>query len=76
MAQAASAAPTPIISDCDPANSLRGSHSTVSPTTPPRPVDSGQLAGAGSSEAKPAVAAAPTISKQNPPRYAAADGAR
>ena len=50
------------ISHPEPAKILRGIHRTASPTTPPRPDGSGQLAGAGMSEAKPEVAIAPAIS--------------
>ena len=47
----------------EPASSWRGTHSIASPTTPPSPVGSGQLAGVGSSDAQPAASAEPTTHK-------------
>ena len=55
----ASAMPT-----AEPARRWRGAHSTASPTTPPKPVGNGQLAGAGKREAHPAAKVEPDEPEQ------------
>ena len=59
IASAAKAAPNAAMPQVEPGDRRRGRASRASPTTPPRPVGSGQLPGAGSSEARAAAAATP-----------------
>src|SRR6202044_1594244 len=58
-AVAARLQPTAIVAHGETGSTRRGIARTASPTTPPRPVGSGQLPGAGSRDASPAAAITP-----------------